>query len=214
MADATTPSGLRYPELPDPPNVPKWVQNLAEDVQDLGVIAGAIDPEGHVAARSGSLYLRDDGTMYSKISGDETVNTGWVGRPANQDWIAYTPATANIQMGLRSHTSGKYIREGDLVHFSANLTIGSDAVMGHAPQIGLPFEAQDRTIIGGYCVCRGIHRPLITETVGLWANPGLIALNAGYAAYAPITHDLPATWIQGDQIGVNGSYEIHHTVAP
>lgn len=40
------------------------------------ISTGADDPESSVTAPAGSLYLRTDGTLYSKASG--TGDTGWL----------------------------------------------------------------------------------------------------------------------------------------
>ena len=121
-------------------------------------------------------------------------------------WTEYTPITTNFVHG-NSTVTGRYHRDDNLIHFTAELVIGNQAVMGDSPLISLPFPAWGRTIIEGYMVGEGQHRPLIVETVGSWAQPGISIVDGKYPAYGGIGHDIPHTWTQNDVIGVSGSYE-------
>ena len=117
-------------------------------------------------------------------------------------WTAYTPTLGNWTLG-NGTWSAAYIQAGKLIHFRANLTVGSTTSISGSPTITLPvtaIAARAASFPGGaYDLSATTNYEL-----GAFHTTTTVSFRSAGAA---LSSTVPFTWATGDEVYVSGTYE-------
>ncbi len=122
-------------------------------------------------------------------------------------WTAYDPTLSGVTLGDGTLT-GRYSIAGKLVHWSAELTLGSTSSVTGAIVIGLPALTRGTLFTGSPLGHATLLHPS-TPALRCWVA-GMNTAGTAYAvddAGVGAQVDHPWTWAAGDRINFNGTYE-------
>jgi hypothetical protein len=138
----------------------------------------------------------------------DTTKTLRVSDVAN--WTTYSPSISGTGWALGNATvTARYIQRGTTVHFRMWITWGSTSTYGSAsPVLALPVTAKDVHAAELYAEANDVGSnvyklyPSMASTTGVRCN----VIGASGASVALIS-TVPFTWVTGDMLKVNGTYE-------
>lgn len=120
-------------------------------------------------------------------------------------WTAYTSTPANFTVG-NGTTTAAFAQAGKLAHFRIKFVFGSTSNMTGSPTFTLPVNATAARAMSARVL---FYDTSATAFKGGFAfNSAAGTLNVRDDASAAITSAVPFTWATGDELVINGTYEV------
>lgn len=156
-------------------------------------------------------YVKDGATAIQTLATDIDTSTG-KGLIA---WQSYAPTLANGWAAGNGTFSAAYCQIGKTVHVRVGFTFGSTTTKSaNQLRITLPVNANTNAITAtssgfNYAVCAGSGLTPTYVTIGGADYVSFNIPNAAgtYISRVNLTSTVPATWVTGDYIAFNLTYE-------
>ena len=153
------------------------------------------------APQTGDIaVIGSDASMQVTIWDGTAWRTIW---PA-AGWQSYTPALTNITLGNGTMV-GRYLRQGDLVTVSVDITLGSTSAITGVVSVGLPLPTL-RPAVGAAA--------LLDAGLRYYAGVARASAGASVAGLSAASTDgtinatSPFTWTTGDSLWFTMSYQV------